>query len=344
MDLFDKVNEVNNELFIMGSNKYGLCLANWFKNHSITVKGFIDDFLYTNDFNGFKIFKSDCDFKNSFIINCVVEGRVIDVEKHIESLKPLYHDNYFRIQKEYYNELLEITFLGHEELLLDDEIKQISNLLVDDQSKNEFQSVISFRKTRDINYMKSFKMRLQEQYFEDFIQLDLNPIFVDGGGFDGKTTLMFTQLYPKYKKIFYFEPNIEMLEKSQQILKDYDNISFINKGIWKKNDILGFDNKLGSASKLDTEESTNIEVISLDNFIQEKIDFIKFDIEGAEYNALEGARNLIKEYKPKMAICIYHNSQDYIRIPKLIMSYNPDYKLYFRHYTQGVYESVMYFV
>ena len=68
------------------------------------------------------------------------------------------------------------------------------------------------------------------------------------------------------------------------------------------------------------------------------------DIEGAEENAIRGGEKLIKKYKPKLAICVYHQQRDFLKIPELILSYNSDYKIYLRHYTQGVFETVMYFV
>ena len=40
----------------------------------------------------------------------------------------------------------------------------------------------------------------------------------------------------------------------------------------------------------------------LDDIIYGKVDFIKMDIEGAEYEALKGAENLIKKYRPTMLI------------------------------------------
>lgn len=77
-----------------------------------------------------------------------------------------------------------------------------------------------------------------------------------------------------------------------------------------------------------------IEADTLDNIVKnEKVTFIKMDIEGAEEKALEGAERVIKEHKPILAICIYHNLEDFYKIPLLIKRYNAEYKLYIRHYT-----------
>ena len=68
------------------------------------------------------------------------------------------------------------------------------------------------------------------------------------------------------------------------------------------------------------------------------------DIEGSELKALEGAKELIQNLKPKLAISVYHNTEDIYMIPQLILKYNPEYKLYLRHYTLCEYDTVMYFV
>lgn len=70
---------------------------------------------------------------------------------------------------------------------------------------------------------------------------------------------------------------------------------------------------------------------------------IKMDIEAAERAAIMGAKNIIAKYKPTLAICVYHRVDDFFRIPDLILGICGDYKLYFRHYSTGLVESVMYF-
>ena len=68
------------------------------------------------------------------------------------------------------------------------------------------------------------------------------------------------------------------------------------------------------------------------------------DIEGGELKALQGAKKLIAQFKPRLAISVYHRFSDFWVIPKEILSLSVDYKIYLRHYTEGVDETVMFFV
>jgi len=56
--------------------------------------------------------------------------------------------------------------------------------------------------------MMNYSVRLNEQYFEDFLKID-QEIFVDAGGFDGDTTELFCTKYPKYKKVFFLNLHLK---------------------------------------------------------------------------------------------------------------------------------------
>jgi FkbM family methyltransferase len=53
-----------------------------------------------------------------------------------------------------------------------------------------------------------------------------------------------------------------------------------------------------------------INLIDLDSFVKEfkitRLNFIKMDVEGAEIEALKGAKNVLKYFSPNIAIASYH--------------------------------------
>lgn len=74
-----------------------------------------------------------------------------------------------------------------------------------------------------------------------------------------------------------------------------------------------------------------IETITVDDFVNQNklnnVDFIKADIEGAERLLLMGAKNTLKEFAPKLAICYYHKLDDLKVLRKLITDANPKYEI-----------------
>jgi hypothetical protein len=58
-----------------------------------------------------------------------------------------------------------------------------------------------------------------------------------------------------------------------------------------------------------------------------RVDFIKMDIEGAESNALAGARDTISRFKPRMAITAEHKPGDEIDIPRAVRAIRTDYQM-----------------
>ncbi len=89
---------------------------------------------------------------------------------------------------------------------------------------------------------------------------------------------------------------------------------------------------------------TSIDAIKQGELKEEVVTFIKMDIEGAELEALKGAKQTITRDKPDLAICIYHKDEDIVEIPKYILELNPRYELFLRHYDVTAYETILYAV
>ena len=59
----------------------------------------------------------------------------------------------------------------------------------------------------------------------------------------------------------------------------------------------------------------------------DRADFIKMDIEGAEKQALRGARNTVARFQPRMAIAMEHLADDPVRIPEVVFAESPTYRI-----------------
>lgn len=333
------------DCYIIGRNKYGLSMAKMLEAGGYTMLGFIDDYCTEVSFGSWPVVSSGAIGGKYAIFNCVVEGRTIDTQGFILTLSPQSIFDYFALQACFPQYLPEIDFLEDTESIEHDwnNYIEVYNRLEDARSKIEYERVLNFRYNRDIRFLKDFSMRLAEQYFEPFLALPNEPVFIDGGGFDGSTTLGFVGRHPAFRKVHYFEPNPAFFNLSKKNLESTRDICWHNEGLWDSKCCLSFNPELNSASKLDILGSIEVPVTTIDLSVSGQVDFIKLDIEGAELEALKGAEGVIRSQKPVMAVCIYHRQRHFYEIPLFLMSQLQDYKVFIRHYTQGVFETVMYF-
>ncbi len=191
------------------------------------------------------------------------------------------------------------------------------------------------------------------QYFEPRIirKHSGREVFIDGGSFDLRDTGHFINMYPNFEKVYAFEPDCSnynmMLENKKNLFNDDKRIELINKGLWEKDERLNFAGGKTTASHLAEDGDITVNLTSIDEFFrhkEERVTFIKMDIEGAELKALSGAKEIIMRDKPDLAICIYHKKEDIIEIPKYILELNPQYELFIRHYSVLSPETVLYAV
>lgn len=189
-----------------------------------------------------------------------------------------------------------------------------------------------------------------EQYFEETIcPYNDNEVIVDCGTYDLTNVFQYNYwLNGKYKKIYGFEPIKSMYNTCLNLINEYnlDRIEMFNIGLWDKKEEKPFSiSEDNSASRFDKDSNYIVHCDTLDNLLIDKdVSVIKMDIEGSEKEALLGCKNIIKNNKPKLLICVYHKPNDIVNIIKLVKSIRSDYKVYIRHYGSTIYETVAYFV
>jgi hypothetical protein len=112
--------------------------------------------------------------------------------------------------------------------------------------------------------------------------------------------------------------------------------------VGNENGVLKFDATGGGGAGLSDSGSINVNCVRIDDFFNEEITFIKFDIEGAELSALKGAYNTIQKYKPKLAVCIYHLPNDLWEIILYIKKQFPFYDFSVRTHQYDGLDFVLY--
>ncbi len=174
-------------------------------------------------------------------------------------------------------------------------------------------------------------------YETNEIFIDNNDIVLDCGANLG---LFSAYAATKGKKVFSFEPSKKNLKFLNMTKSYYSNMNIINKAVLFNNEIKTFfeTDNIG-ASHLENininfsniNKKIYIKTISLDHFcLSNNIipTFIKMDIEGSEKEALIGSKNILQNYKPKLAISTYHLQNDFDIIKQIIYSFNKNYKLF----------------
>jgi len=226
------------------------------------------------------------------------------------------------------------------------EINDLWNSLSDSLSKESLKAYIASRSSNNWEYIRSFVRH--NQYFPEFIHLTNKENVVDCGAYTGDTLSEFIRLTgAHYDRYYALEPspiNAELLRKIV-LQKKLNDVYIISKGAWDKQGYFAFieDTDTSHMDFIQNSEQGNIiETDCIDNMCKANISFIKMDIEGAELMALKGAVKTIQKNKPKLAIAVYHKTEDLITIPKYIKQICPEYKLYFRLHSKLGTDAVIY--
>lgn len=214
--------------------------------------------------------------------------------------------------------------------------------LEDDSSKFLLHAILN----NFINYDFTSLQKTLNQKYHHYFDFDILPkmkeeVFADIGSYTGDTVLDFIKCYGEnsYKKIYCYEITTDIIPTLKNNLINYKNIEIKSLAVSNKSKTLYIDENStsNSANKTKNKGKIKIEAKSLDEDVKEKISLIKMDIEGDEELALMGAKKHIQNDTPKLLISLYHNNNHYFKLPKLIYSYNKNYKFYLRNYGGNLY-------
>lgn len=181
-----------------------------------------------------------------------------------------------------------------------------------------------------------------------------DDIVMDCGGCWGDTALYFANRVGASGRVFTFEflaAHLEILRKNLELNPTLAaRVEIVERALWEESNVKlnYFDNGPGTSVALDASSKStgSAMTLSIDDFVTGKelprVDFIKMDIEGAELSALRGAVHSLTQFRPKLAICVYHRFEDIFEIPDYLASLDLGYRFYLRHFSIHAEETVLF--
>ena len=209
------------------------------------------------------------------------------------------------------------------------ELDSVRETLADEKSVKTFDNIVSFKLTGRPRYL--FDCETDEKEADGLIKLPQNAVIADFGAYNGDTAKKYAELYPQYEKIIAVEPDKRNFRKLLANTETMRGIVPVNALVSDENGVSRIETAKGRGVS-EAESGSEVPAVTVDSlFFESGVDFMKFDVEGAELAALKGAVRTIKKYRPAMLVSCYHRSEDLFTLPLEILSVCPEYGLYLRH-------------
>lgn len=215
-----------------------------------------------------------------------------------------------------------------------EKIEEVYSILSDDESRLIFEKVIEYKLTGRISPLEEAVSEKDEVYRE-LIGAEKVRCAADLGAYNGDTVRELSEYSSSLEKVYAFEPDRRNYKKLSLYAEAEERfiVEAINSAAWCEDTILEFDAGGNRNSNIShTGKVAQVSARKLDGVVSDKVDYIKYDVEGSEREAILGSLETIKKYSPALLVSVYHRSEDIFALPLLIKELAPDYRLYLRRY------------
>ena len=207
-------------------------------------------------------------------------------------------------------------------------------LFYDQRSRLIFDDIVRFKLTGKLSYLRLTECNENEA--DKCLNFEKYRIYVDLGAYNGDTVKKYSALCPNLERIYAFEPDKRNFKKLSAYCEELTDVTtaLFNCAAYSYDTTLEFSasgNRNSSAASQGSfrHKTVEIEAKALDS-VCKSADFVKYDVEGMEYEALLGSGLLIASSSPDLLVSMYHKSEDLYKLPIILKGLNPRYKLYLR--------------
>jgi FkbM family methyltransferase len=229
-----------------------------------------------------------------------------------------------------------------------DEIVAGFDVWEDTESQNEYCAQIEWQLLARTS-MPDWAPPEQTYFPADLIRLGTSESVIDCGAFDGDTVrAVLSRTNGQFRSILALEPDptnfVALANFVASLRPDVrSRIRIEQVAVHSHRATVKFDSGDGAGSNLSMGGDLEVQAVPIDDFASVQAPtFLKMDIEGAEPNALLGARMTLARYAPTLAICLYHRREHLWEVPRIIRQANPAYRLALRRHSDESWETMCY--
>jgi FkbM family methyltransferase len=334
IDVWDKLKTEKRPIMVYGMGNGADKLFDRFSEYGIEVKEVFasDGFVRGHSYRGYLV-KSFSDIKAAYEDFVIVisfasnKPDVVDMLREIDAKYETYMpDMPIAEVSEYFDKEF---FNNHYE-----EIRKAYELLEDEESKKVYLSVLNFRLSGKLSYLLE-AYSSKEELYSLINQKEIKTV-IDAGAYNGDTAKEAVEYFTKLERLYAIEPDKRNFKKLSRYLDSIDiETEAINSAVWSECRAGSFSSSANRNSTLLATASfehkdDEVSLVTIDSLSLSSVDYIKYDVEGAEKEALVGSYKTVEDNKPVLLVSLYHKSKDIFSLPLYLNATHKGYKFYMR--------------
>ncbi len=230
-----------------------------------------------------------------------------------------------------------------------EELERARALLSDAESRRIFDRVLQYKLTGNIRCLMEAESDM-DAVWESLIRPEQIQAAADLGAYNGDTVReLIARSRGSVQHIYAMEPDARNYQKLQAYAAGETrcHVEAIHAGAWSERTTLLFDKSGNRNASFDRNRSavleikntkvTEVRADTLDHVLQGKaVQYIKYDVEGSEREALIGSRKTLTQYAPTLLVSLYHRNEDLFALPLQIQEHFPHYHGYYLRRARGI--------
>ena len=228
------------------------------------------------------------------------------------------------------------------------ELLAARNLLCDNESRMLFDAIVQYKLSGELPLLLEARSD-PEKAMRELIRPEALHAVADLGAYNGDTVRELLAFGARPEEIYAMEPDRRNFRKLSEYAEGETRTRVIpvQAAAWSRTETLIFDgsgNRNASAGQnrsavLSDRPMKTVELParSLDSVLNGKtVDYIKYDVEGSECEALIGSCSTIEKSLPTLLVSLYHRNEDLFALPLQIHKEHPAYEGFYLRRFGGV--------